>query len=433
MKRTRRTITMVLALAMCLTLCFGMTACGNGNGEPSSAPGSADGTTPGDSTPTVDPAEVSQEPTEAEETVKIGVLVSDATSSEALGFKAYYKEYIESNYNVQLLYSEEVADANAEKSAIENFVTNNCKAVISFASADRPAQIQQCEAAGVYYAVATGTLTDEEYEIYKSYKYYVGAIGPDLATEYQTGYDMAKHYARSGMTSFAIFGAGIGYYIDMHIYRTAGMLAALCEDEGTSYGGAKDFGDIVGKIYADGTIKPEEFVSETYTFTAYHELWNFDDAAWQSNMAALVASAPEVLMCAGTGFAVFGASVIGTDIEIADIDSYTDENGQAMDAGVVDYLAGKFSSSIGPIFIATLNAVNGNAIRGADDTALALGQGYWVASSSEQFAQYMAADTAASPAYSAEVLNIYLGANVSYDDFAEFVSQYSFEEISSMK
>ena len=35
--------------------------------------------------------------------VKIGVLVSDATSSEALAFRAYYTEYIAKAYDVEVL------------------------------------------------------------------------------------------------------------------------------------------------------------------------------------------------------------------------------------------------------------------------------------------------------------------------------------------
>ena len=101
--------------------------------------------------------------------VKIGVLVSDATSSEALAFRSYYTEYIAKAYDVEFIYSDELTDAAGEKSAIDNFIVNNCKAVISFSSFDRPAQIDQCDAAGIYYAVATGTLTDEQYEDYKDY------------------------------------------------------------------------------------------------------------------------------------------------------------------------------------------------------------------------------------------------------------------------
>ena len=37
------------------------------------------------------------------ETVKMGILVSDATSAEALAFRTYYTEYIQKQYNVELL------------------------------------------------------------------------------------------------------------------------------------------------------------------------------------------------------------------------------------------------------------------------------------------------------------------------------------------
>lgn len=137
------------------------------------------------------------------ETVKMGILVSDATSAEALAFRTYYTEYIQKQYNVELIYSDELKDAAGETSAIDTFITNNCKAIISFSSFDRAAQIEQCEAAGVYYAVATGTLTDEEYETYKGYEHYVGAIGPSLEVEYQTGYDMANYYLEQGKKNFA--------------------------------------------------------------------------------------------------------------------------------------------------------------------------------------------------------------------------------------
>jgi ABC-type sugar transport system substrate-binding protein len=99
-----------------------------------------------------------------QKTVKIGVLVSDTTSAEALSFRSYYEKYIQSVYNVEFMYSDELTDAAAEQSAIDNFIANNCKAIISFASADRPAQIRKCAENKVYYAVATGTLSDEEYK-----------------------------------------------------------------------------------------------------------------------------------------------------------------------------------------------------------------------------------------------------------------------------
>ena len=365
---------------------------------------------------------------------KIGVLVSDATSSEALAFRAYYTEYIAPAYGVEFIYSDELTDAAGEKSAIDNFIVNNCKAVISFSSFDRPAQIDQCESAGVYYAVATGTLTAEEYDEYKDYEYYVGAIGPSLDIEYQAGYDMAAYYLDQGVTKFGMFGGGVPYYVDMHIYRAAGMLTAMVEKggDGANYKGQTDFGGILGQIYQDGGI--DTGAIGNVELVAYVGGYDFDDA-WFGKLAQMAGTEGiEAILTVGSGVDVLGSFVAGTDVKLATVDSFTPAMGEAMDGGILDYMAGKFSASIGPIFAATLNAVNGEPIRDGEGNALALGQGYWVATNSEKFAEYSAVDSSKTdPAYTREILDKYCAPGVAYDDFAAFVGQYSFDEITALK
>ena len=365
---------------------------------------------------------------------KIGVLVSDATSSEALAFRAYYTEYIAPAYGVEFIYSDELSDAAAEKSAIDNFIVNNCKAVISFSSFDRPSQIDQCDAAGIYYAVATGTLSDEQYNEYKDYETYVGAIGPSNQIEFQAGYDMAAYYIDQGMTKFGMFGGAVPYYNDMHIYRAAGMLAAMVEKggEGANYKGATDFGGILGQIYQDGGI--DTGAIGNVELLAYVGGYDFDDA-WFGKLAQMAGTEGiEAILTVGSGVDVLGSFVAGTDVKLATVDSFTPAMGEAMDSGILDYVAGKFSASIGPIFAATLNAINGEPIRDNDGNALALGQGYWVATNSEQFAKYSAVDSSKDdPAYTKEILDANCAPGVAYDDFAAFVSQYSFDEIVGLK
>lgn len=245
----KKILAMLLATVMVVG-CF--TGCGSDKKNDSSEVVSTEQSGSKEETPELDMSE----------TVKMGILVSDATSAEALAFRTYYTEYIQKQYNVELIYSDELKDAAGETSAIDTFITNNCKAIISFSSFDRAAQIEQCEAAGVYYAVATGTLTD----------------------------------------------------------------------------------------------------------------------------------------------------------------------GTAMDGGMLDYLAGKFSASIGPIFIATYRAVLGSPIRTEDGNALALSQGYWVATSPEEFSEYYAVDSSVdSPAYTKGMLDGLLTAD--YASFEKFVSAYGFKDI----
>ncbi len=430
----------LLAMILCIALCMStVVGCGSTSGEGNAA---ADTTNqPAESAGTDEDAE---EQTTAQggmdavaeldmsKTVKIGVLVSDSTTAESLAFQNYYKEYIAKNYNVELMYSDELVDAAGEKSAIDTFITNNCKAVISFSSFDRMAQLNQCADAGVYYAVATGTLTNDEYESVKTNEYYVGAIGPSLDVEFQAGYDMAKHYLDQGKKNFAIFGGALPYYTEMHIYRAAGMLMAMVEagGEGANYQGATDKDGIVGKIFETATIETGSIGS--INILGYVGGYDMDEAWFAKCGQMAQMDGLEVILAVGNGSDFFGTSAQGTDVKIASVDAYASAYGEAMEAGMLDYLAGKFSASIGPIFAATYRAALGSPIRNSEGNALALDQGYWVATSSEQFNEYYAVDSSVeSPAYTKDMLDTLLTAD--YAAFSEFVGKYSFDDIKAIQ
>lgn len=425
---------LAVLLSMTLVTAAMLTGCGKADGEKTGT-NAQTGTS---ESAAQDETEVSSTSGETEDTgldmsktVKMGVLVSDATTAEALAFRNYYTEYIQKQYNVELIYSDELKDAAGETSAIDSFITNNCKAIISFSSFDRAAQLEQCEVSDVYYAVATGTLTLEEYEVFKGYEYYVGSIGPSLEVEFQTGYDMAKHYLDQGMTNFAIFGGAMPYYTEMHIYRAAGMLTAMVEEggEGANYKGATEQEAIVGQLFADGGI--DTGAIGTVNVVGYVGGYDMDDA-WFGKCAQMAQTPDlEVILAVGNGSDFFGTAIAGTEVKIASVDAYAEAYAEAMGAGMLDYLAGKFSASIGPIFMATYRAALGAPVRTEEGNALALSQGYWVATSAEQFNEYYAVDSSVeNPAYTKEMLDTLLTAD--YAAFSDFVSKYSFDEIQQM-
>lgn len=420
----KKVITMVLCITMLATLLMGCSSSVNQAATETSAAQTGEtsqATQEGDKTVNIDTSKK----------IKIGILVSDATTAEALAFRSYYTDYIQNQYNVEFIYSDELKDASGEKSAIDNMVTNNCKAIISFSSFDRPAQLEQCASAKVYYAVATGTLTQEQYDKYKDNKYYVGAIGPSLDDEYQTGYDMAKHYLAQGKTNFAIFGGAIPYYTDMHIYRAAGMLEAMVEagGNGASYQGITSKEDIMAKIRADGEVKTGNIGS--INVMGYVAGYDMNDAWYAKCTQMAQISGLQVILAVGNGSDFFGTAIKGTDVKIASVDAYASSYGDAMKAGMLDYLAGKFSASIGPIFAATYSTVNGYPIRTDEGYALVLSQGYWVATSADQFQQYYAVDSSKlKPAYTKENLDTLIGAD--YKAFSDFVSKYSFDQIQTI-
>lgn len=345
-------------------------------------------------------------------TVKIGVLVADVSGEEALGFANYYRNYIQSNYNVEFSYTEQLADAAAEKAAIEKFAAQGYDAIISFSASDRAIQLQTCIDNGLYYAVASGMLDDAQYEQFKTSEYFVGQIGPSMDTEYEAGYAMGKYFADQGAKKIAMYGAFIPN--PMHVFRAAGVLAGI----GATYGGASEKDAIVGQIFADQGIDLKKVESKDVELAGYFQ--GFGDTTFDE-LFACIGAQPDAFLSVGMATTFFTQNLNDAGIAFSDIDSFTSANGEAMANGKLVYLAGKYSSSIGPVFAAVLNAVNGTPVRDDEGNAISLSQDYLVATDADSFQKYAAADQGDSPIFSKEVLDTIIG-DVSYADFSAAVA-----------
>ena len=382
----KKYLAMILAMVMVLALA----ACG------SAAPAASEQAPAGDSG----------------KTVKIGVLVADVSGEEALGFANYYRNYIQSNYNVEFSYTEQLADAAAEKAAIEKFAAQGYDAIISFSASDRATQLQTCIDNGLYYAVASGMLDDAQYEQFKTSEYFVGQIGPSMDTEYEAGYAMGKYFADQGAKKIAMYGAFIPN--PMHVFRAAGVLAGI----GATYGGASEKDAIVGQIFADQGIDLKKVESKDVELAGYFQ--GFGDTTFDE-LFACIGAQPDAFLSVGMAPTFFTQNLNDAGIAFSDIDSFTSANGEAMADGKLVYLAGKYSSSIGPVFAAVLNAVNGTPVRDDEGNAISLSQDYLVATDADSFQKYAAADQGDSPIFSKEVLDTIIG-DVSYADFSAAVA-----------
>ena len=382
----KKYLAMILAMVMVLALA----ACG------SAAPAASEQAPAGDSG----------------KTVKIGVLVADVSGEEALGFANYYRNYIQSNYNVEFSYTEQLADAAAEKAAIEKFAAQGYDAIISFSASDRATQLQTCIDNGLYYAVASGMLDDAQYEQFKTSEYFVGQIGPSMDTEYEAGYAMGKYFADQGAKKIAMYGAFIPN--PMHVFRAAGVLAGI----GATYGGASEKDAIVGQIFADQGIDLKKVESKDVELAGYFQ--GFGDTTFDE-LFACIGAQPDAFLSVGMATTFFTQNLNDAGIAFSDINSFTSANGEAMADGKLVYLAGKYSSSIGPVFAAVLNAVNGTPVRDDEGNAISLSQDYLVATDADSFQKYAAADQGDSPIFSKEVLDTIIG-DVSYADFSAAVA-----------
>lgn len=358
-------------------------------------------------------AEEKNAASETADTVKIGVLVADVSGEEALGFREYYENYIGENYNVTFSYTDELQDAAAEKSAIEKFASQGYDAVISLASNDRALQIETAESNEIYYAIASGMLDDDQYEQYKAYEYFLGQIGPNMDTEYEAGKEMGEFFAEEGIKTVALYGAFIPN--PMHVYRMAGVISGL----GLTYGGASDEEEIVGQIFADQSVDLSK-ISGDIEVLAY--LQGYGDTTTDEINAA-IQSAPEAFISVGMATTFFTQQLNAADIPFSDIDSFTSTNKDAMKDGKLTYIAGKYSSSIGPVFALVMNAVNGNVIRNDNGNAVSISQKYLVATDADTFDEYYVQDNGDSPIYDKATLDGIIGNEVTYADLAALVEE----------
>lgn len=391
-------------------LTMGMLA---GCGSDTTTSGEAESTSSAETEQGTDSKETteSKESTDSQEKVKIGVIVADVSGEEAQGFRAYYENYIAQNYNVEFDYTDAVESAEDEKSAIEKFASQGCKAIISLASNDRAMQIETCEQYGVYYAIASGVLDDTQYETYKGYEYFVGQVGPSNQTEFEAGKAMGEFYKEQGVKSVAMYGAFIPN--PMHVYRAAGVIVGL----GDTYGGTDEMDGIVGQIFQDQTVDLSK-VEGDVEIAAY--LQGYGDTTTDELNAAIQKN-PEAFISVGMATTFFTQTLNEAGISFSDIDSFTELNGEAIKNGKLTYLAGKYSSSIGPVFALVMNAVNGNVIRDAEGNAPSFSQNYLVATDGETFDTYYISDNGESPIYDKATLDTIIGESVTYDNIATLI------------
>lgn len=388
-KKTRKAIGVVMAAAMTI-----MAGCGSSTSAGSASASSAGNPSAG-----------------SKDTKKIGVLVADVSGEEALGFRDYYENYIQKNYNVKFDFTDALASAEDEKAAIEKFASKGYDAVISLSSSDRAQQVETCEEYGMYYAVASGVLDEKQYETYKGYDHFVGQIGPSNETEFEAGKAMGEFYKEKGVGKVALYGAFIPN--PMHVYRTAGVLAGL----GDTYGGTDDMNGMIGQIFQDQGVDLGKVAGDTEVVAF---LQGYGDTTTDELNAALQKS-PEAFLSAGMASTFFAQTLSEEKIPFSDIDSFTATNSASMKNGSLEYLAGKYSSSIGPVFALVMNAIDGNVIRDKDGNAVSLTQNYLIATDEKTFDTYAVADKGDAPIFDKKSLDSIIGKNVTYDDVKALV------------
>ena len=362
-----------LSLLLLLALCLGLTACAAPEKQP-------------------------EAPDKTEMPVHhIGVIVYNTGDEEVIGFREYLQGYIESNFEmVRFEYSGSIRTREEELDFIQKACDDGVEGFMSFLSHDLRAEVALCEKNQVYYMLASGTVSGEDFDAVADNPWFLGMFGPGLPFEFQAGADMARYFVGEKVGSrYFILSGGAAMGNEMHYQRTLGILDTLATAYGVSFpqtrtelaGTAETLTVELDKLTV--TICPGYVSRENYLAAAKEAY------AAGTYDAVLSVLPPEEMVSA------IGKTPLGV------VDSYNTRNLQLYTNGVLKFVVGKYNSMIGPAFALMLNAVTGYAGEFRDHgRAIQVTQGFWMSDSEEDYTEkYALSASAAMNAYNFDDLS----------------------------
>ena len=366
----------LLSLMLILTLCLSLAACA-GSGE---NPGTPSKPVPTDTT-----------------LHKIGVIVYNTGDEEVIGFREYLQGYIESNFPmVQFLYSDSIQDEEQELSFIQSACDQGVEGFMSFLSRDLKAEVALCEQNHADYLLASGTVSDEEFDAVADNPWFLGMFGPGQPFEFQAGADMARYFLRekTGNRYFLLSG-GASLGNEMHYQRTLGVLDTFASAYGVAFP--------LSREELARTAEPVTLELDKLTVTicpGYVSRENYLAGAKEVFAAGTYDAVLSVLPPADM-VAAIGKTPLGV------VDSYNTRNLQLSADGVLKFVVGKYSSMIGPSFALMLNAVTGHASEFREKgRAIQVTQGFWNSAGPEDYLEkYSLSASAAMNAYNFDDLS----------------------------
>ena len=337
---TKKWIVLVLALALCL----GLASCGDSNAT--------------------------------NEVHKIGVIVYNLADEEVVGFREYLQGYIQKTFEiVEFVYSGSIRTQEEEMAFIQDACDQGVEGFLSFRTFDLKAEVELCEKNSAYYLLASGTVSDEEFDSVADNPWFLGMFGPGIELEYQAGLYMAKYFAKDlSNKQYLILSGGAGSGNEMHYQRTLGMLNGFSTLSGVTFG------------------KPAEELAATtstitvsagpYSVTIVPGYLSTEEGLVRATNVYTMGRFDVVLSALNVGD--FSSVVHGSKLGM--VDSYNTRNLQLFSNGTLHYLVGKYSSSVGPAFALMLNAVTGYAgdFR-SEGKAIKAAQSFWTSDSAEDY------------------------------------------------
>lgn len=341
---------------------------------------------------------------------KIGVAVYDVSDDEVIAFREYLTGYIKECFpEVEFCYIDSIRSEEDEMQFLADACAQGAEGIMSFITYNLSREVEYCESQGVYYMLASGTVSEEQYKAVADNPYFLGVVGPGSEIEGQAGTDMAEYFINEMEgNSYILFTGGAAIGNEMHRLRSVGALEVFAEHFGDLGTGIEELAiteEPVRLTLGDTrlTVFPGYTTREETAAKVREELesGDYDFALSMFSMYSMV----DVLRKEGVKQGV--------------VDCYSMTNKQLFEDGTLCYVAGKYSSTIGPSFAAMYNAVTGYAdVFRENGRAFQMTQGYWVAKSKEEYnAKYALATGIYVNAYNYEDLGSVMKV---YDETADF-------------
>lgn len=274
----------------------------------------------------------------------------------------------------------------------------------------------------MYYIRPTATSSEADFQSVAANPYFVGEIGPGSDSEYQAGFDMGKAMAQTGK-SYVIFSGGGCLGNEMHRLRTVGILDALQEAYGVQFARSTE----------ELAVTSEPVTLEAGGLKAVICPGYLAQKSTRENASEAITSGEYTTVFSTVPVTTLADVLNASNMEYGVIDCFSEENYFAFQSGKLSYVAGKYESEIGPGFAALYNAItgHGDAFR-ENGRAFRLKQGFWTATSMEEYDRmYALATGAAVNAYNYEDLYAVIQSitpDASFDSFRTLVESYRYED-----
>jgi hypothetical protein len=364
----------------------------------------------------------------------IGVIPFSDTAAEQIEWNNYLQKYVGPKFNIDFKFiTAPGTDAEAAVKGVEELKLAGCQGILGIV--DAPAAIEKSNELGMWYVRTGGLSTLSEYDLVKDLPYYLGTMGPAVEDEYAATKGAAEFFIESGKKDILVYGALLGLYIpsEMHIKRFEGMRDALVA-AGAAY--TPPEGDNVVTGPGIGEFEPG---ASGLNITTIYGLSGADylDATFNDRFTqTLSGKTVDAVIIGAEGSQDINTLLGGigiTGAKMSEVGAFTPTAKASFEAGILQYLVGKYPSSVGPAVVALINAIDGYAdvVKNADGTGSRLVGPFWTAKSVEEFNEKVAFDDVSNPAFNRELMEQYivrLHPAVTREKFAEFAA-FGYDEL----